>query len=65
MFRGSARFPVLNPLPATLTCETVSVPVPEFNNCIVWVLGEPTVTFPKLALAGVIAKPAWRPVPET
>jgi hypothetical protein len=32
MFNGSASVPVLKPVPVTLTCETVSVPVPEFSN---------------------------------
>ena len=32
MFRGSASVPVLKPLPAALTCETLSVPVPLFSN---------------------------------
>ena len=50
---GSDKVLVLNPLPVTLTCVIVSVPVPLFVNWIVCVLGEPTVTFPKLALEGV------------
>ena len=51
---GSGRVLVLNPLPVTLTCVIVSVPVPLFVNLIVCVLGEPTVTVPKLALDGVM-----------
>lgn len=54
---GSNKVPVLKPLPATLTCVTVRVPVPLLVNWKVCVAGEPTVTFPKLALEGVIVKP--------
>jgi hypothetical protein len=56
---------VLKPLPATLTWVTVRVPVPLFVNWMVCVLGEPTVTFPRLALAGIMVKPGWTPVPDT
>jgi hypothetical protein len=45
---------VLNPLPVTLTCEIVNVPVPLFVSFAVCELGEPTVTSPKLALEGMI-----------
>jgi hypothetical protein len=51
---GSANLPMLNPRPVTLTWLTDSVPVPVFCNWIVCEAGEPTVTFPKLALDGVI-----------
>jgi len=57
-FKGSANVPVLKLPPATLTWVTVRVPVPEFSNWMDCVLGVPTVTFPKLALAGVIVNPA-------
>jgi hypothetical protein len=62
---GSDRVPRLNPLPVTLTCVIVSVPVPLSVNWMVCVLGEPTVTFPKLALEGVIVSAGWTPVPDT
>jgi hypothetical protein len=44
---------VLKPLPATLTWVTLSVPVPLLVTWMGCVLETPTVTFPKLALAGV------------
>jgi hypothetical protein len=66
IFNGRASVPTLKPAPVALTWETVRVPVPLFSNWIVWVLGLlPTVKLPKLALAGVIVKPACNPVPDT
>lgn len=56
---------MLNPLPLALTWEMVNVPVPLFVICTVCVLGEPTVTSPKLALAGVIVSAACTPTPFT
>jgi hypothetical protein len=54
---GNDRVPALKPLPATLTCVTVRVPVPLLVNWTVCVAGEPTLTLPKLALVGVIVRP--------
>lgn len=62
---GSANVPRVNPLPVTPTWLTVNVPVPLFCNWIVWEAGDPTVTFPKLALDGVTPNAGCRPFPET
>jgi hypothetical protein len=62
---GSDKVPVLNPLPATLTCVTDKEPVPLLLNWIVCVAGDPTATSPKLAEEGVIVKPGCTPFPET
>lgn len=62
---GSDRVPVLNPFPLALTWVMVSVAVPLLVNCIVCVLGEPTTTLPKLALEGVMFRPACTPLPVT
>ena len=45
---------VLKPLPEALICVTLSGPVPLLVNWMGCVLATPTVTFPKLALLGVI-----------
>src|ERR1700687_1757437 len=50
---GRDRVLRLKPPPVTLTCENVSAPVPLLVNLMVCVLGEPTVTSPKLTLEGV------------
>jgi hypothetical protein len=50
---GKFREPVPNPLPATLTCEIVSVPVPLLLTCIVCELVAPVDRLPKLTVAGV------------
>lgn len=62
---GKANVPKVNPLPVTPICVTLNVPVPLFCNWIVWEAGDPTVTFPKLALAGVALNAGCRPLPET
>lgn len=62
---GSAKFPMLNPLPVTLTWLIDSVPVPVFCSWKVCEAGEPCVTFPKLALGGVTFNADCNPVPET
>lgn len=56
---------VLKPLPLAVTCEMVNVPVPLFVSCTVCEPCEPTVTFPKLALDGVIVRAGWIPTPVT
>ena len=62
---GSASVPKLKPVPLTLACVIESVPVPLFVSCIVCVLETPTVTLPKLVLAGVIVSAGCKPVPLT
>src|SRR5208283_1471591 len=56
---------VLNSLPVTLTWETVSAVVPVLLSWMVWESVVPTVTFPKLKLAGVMLNAACTPVPVT
>ena len=51
---GSDKVLVLKPLPLALSCEIVNGPVPLLVSCTICVLGDPTVTSPKLAVAGVI-----------
>jgi hypothetical protein len=62
---GSAKVPRLKPVPLALTWVIESVPVPLFVSWIVCVLETPTVTLPKLALAGVIVSAGCKPVPLT
>jgi hypothetical protein len=62
---GRASGPMLYPLPPTLAWVIVSVPVPLLENCMVWELESPTVTFPKLAVPGVIVRAGCSPVPVT
>lgn len=56
---------MLNPLPVTVACVIDSVPVPLLLTWMLWVLGDPTVTFPKLTLAGVIVSAGCTPPPVT
>ena len=60
---GRVSVPVLKPLPVTLNCVMVKVPVPLFLSCSVCEFGEPIVTLPKFTLAGVTVNAACRPVP--
>jgi hypothetical protein len=53
----------LNPVPATLACEIVTLALPGLDKVKVCELLVPMKTFPKPALAGVTAKPACTPVP--
>ena len=53
MLIGTVRPEVLNPAPATLALEIVTVPVPGFCNVIVCELLDPVATPGKLALIGV------------
>jgi hypothetical protein len=62
---GRFSVPVLKPVPLAVTPVIVSVPVPLFVNWIDCVAGEPTVTFPKLALGGVIVSAGCTPLPDT
>ncbi len=54
---------MLNPVPATVTAETVTLPEPPFVNVIVWELLLPMFTLPKLSLAGEAVKLPCVPVP--
>jgi hypothetical protein len=54
---------MLNPEPVTLTCENVSVAVPLFVSVIGCELLSPTMTLPKLTLAGLAEISACAPVP--
>jgi len=56
--RGRVSALVLYPGPVALTCEIVNTPVPLFVSWMVWELGTPTVTFPKLTLDGVAVNSA-------
>lgn len=56
---------VLNPLPVTLTCETVNVAVPVLLSWMVWETVVPTGTLPKGKLEGVMLNAACTPVPVT
>jgi hypothetical protein len=50
----------LKPAPATVTCEMVTVPVPEFSRVRLWVLLLPRFTFPKFMEEGVgVSKRVW------
>jgi hypothetical protein len=60
---GNARPLRLKPVPAILACVIVRLDEPVFDSCIVWELGDPTVTFPKFADDGVAEIPGWIPVP--
>ena len=62
---GSDKALVLKPLPLALTCEIVNGPVPLFVSCTICVLGDPTVTSPKLAVDGVIVNAGCTPIPFT
>ena len=62
---GNASPLVLKPLPVALTCVIDKVPVPLLVSWMVCELGEPMVTFPKLALVGVIVKAGWTALPLT
>lgn len=42
------------PAPLTLPCEIFKLAVPEFVKVTVWALADPTITFPKVTLLGVI-----------
>jgi hypothetical protein len=57
---GSEKALMLKPTPLTVTCETVTLPVPVLVRVTVWQPLLPTVTFPKLRLAG--DAPRRRPV---
>jgi hypothetical protein len=54
---------MLNAAPLTVADEIVSVALPLFESVIVCELLLPTVTLPKLALAGVAENCGWVPVP--
>jgi len=53
----------LNPLPATLSCETVRFALPVFVRVTVCELLPPTLTLPKLTLDGVSVNCGCVPVP--
>ncbi len=63
--RGSESPLMLNPLPVTVACETVTLPVPLLVRVTVPLLLLPTVTFPKLRLAGVAPSRSVTPVPDS
>ena len=60
---GMARPLMLNPAPDAVACETVRVALPVFCTRIVCEFGAPTVTLPKLTLAGVSTIVGCAPVP--
>jgi hypothetical protein len=60
---GTVRPLMLNPAPDTVACEMVSVALPVFCKRIACEFGAPTVTFPKLTVAGVSTIVGWVPVP--
>ena len=55
----------MNPAPVKLACETVTLAVPVLDRVTVWELLLPTVTFPKLRLAGLAFRRRLTPVPES
>jgi hypothetical protein len=55
----------LKPVPVIAACETVTLAVPVFAKVTAWVLLVlPTVTSPKLRLAGLALRRRLTPVPE-
>ncbi len=63
--RGSESPLMLNPLPVTVACETVTLPVPLLVRVTVPLLLLLTVTFPKLRLSGVAPSRSVTPVPDS
>ena len=63
--RGSESPLRVNPVPVKLACDTVTLAVPELVKVTVWELLLPTVTFPKLRLAGLAFRRRLTPVPES
>src|SRR5580704_15273077 len=53
----------LNPVPVTVTCETVNVALPEFARVMLCELLFPTATLPKLAEFGVADATGPVPIP--
>ncbi len=63
MFMGVDILDMLNAAPVTVADEIASEALPLFERVIVCELLLPTVTLPKLALAGVAENCGWVPVP--
>ncbi len=55
----------LNPVPVTLACDTVTLPVPLLFSVTVCVLLLPNATFPKLRLVGLAASSRVTPLPAS
>jgi hypothetical protein len=54
IFAGSVKPLMLKPVPEALAAEIVRVALPEFVRVMFCVVLLPTLTFPKLTLAGLI-----------
>ncbi len=63
--RGSESPLMLNPLPFTVACETVTLPVPVLVRVTFWLALLPNVTFPRFRVAGVALSRSVTPIPES